>query len=192
MDPRVARTRRSLQLALLELARERPFESITVGDIAERAGVNRSSFYQHFSDKEVLLADALDAIIEEAGSHVPVAPDTLDAPPAALFGYLEHVDANAALYRMALGEHGSATVMKRLRERIGILVRERVDATGPGTPFEGLPVDIVAAGIAGSALGVIRAWLDRDPRPSPRTAAAWVWQMMLGADATRGSDTVTA
>ena len=47
MDPRIARTRGSLQEALLELARERELDDISVGDVAERAGVNRSSFYQH-------------------------------------------------------------------------------------------------------------------------------------------------
>ena len=62
MDPRIARTRQSLQAALFELARERGLDEITVADIAERAGVNRSSFYQHYSDKDTLLADAIDAV----------------------------------------------------------------------------------------------------------------------------------
>ncbi|MEZ5190283.1 MAG: helix-turn-helix domain-containing protein [Schumannella sp.] len=67
MDPRIARTRRSLQEALLELARERELDDISVGDVAERAGVNRSSFYQHYADKETLLADALDSAAEGRG-----------------------------------------------------------------------------------------------------------------------------
>src|SRR5665811_757073 len=49
-DPRIARTRRMLQTALLDLTREQPLDEITVADIADRAEVNRSSFYQHYSD----------------------------------------------------------------------------------------------------------------------------------------------
>src|SRR5690606_15118949 len=71
VDPRIARTRRSLQEALFELARERGLDEISVADIAERAGVNRSSFYQHYSDKDTLLADAIDAVVEEAGTAIP-------------------------------------------------------------------------------------------------------------------------
>ena len=63
MDARVVRTRRSLQESLFALARERPLEELTVADIVQRAGVNRSSFYQHYADKDTLLADAIDPIL---------------------------------------------------------------------------------------------------------------------------------
>ncbi|WP_291378775.1 helix-turn-helix domain-containing protein, partial [Demequina sp.] len=67
MDVRVERTRRRLQEALFSLARERGLENVAVSDIAERAGVNRSTFYQHYADKDTVLADALDRIAGEAG-----------------------------------------------------------------------------------------------------------------------------
>ena len=38
----------------------------------------------------------------------------------------------------------------------------------------------VAAGITGSAMGVVRAWLEREPRPSVETAAGWLWKVLLG------------
>jgi AcrR family transcriptional regulator len=50
-DPRVRRTHELLQEALIELAAERGFDAITVGDIARRAGVNRATFYRHYQDK---------------------------------------------------------------------------------------------------------------------------------------------
>ena len=43
--------------ALLQLMETAPFAAITVQQIAARAGVNRSTYYRHFSGKEdVLLA----------------------------------------------------------------------------------------------------------------------------------------
>jgi len=177
MDPRIARTQASLQQALLELAQERPFAEITVGDIAERAGVNRSSFYQHYADKETLLADALDAIVEEVGLSVP--PQLEAHPPAVLVGFLQHVAEHAELYRWAVGGHGSAVVLDRLRVRIEDLVRHHVDAAGKSTPFDGIPVDLVAAGIAGSGLGAIRAWLERDPMDPVDVASEWIWRLLI-------------
>ena len=182
VDPRVARTRRSLQDALLGLAREHPLDEIPVADIAERAGVNRSSFYQHYADKETLLADALDAVAEEFGTRLEVraiAVPRRDGPPAALGAYLAHIDANAALYARVLGDQGSGVVMARVRRRIEAIARESIlGAVGPG--FGDLPVDVVAAGVTGLALGVIGAWLARDPRPSVETATDWVWRVVLG------------
>ncbi|MFF2389444.1 TetR/AcrR family transcriptional regulator [Agromyces sp. NPDC058104] len=179
MDVRVERTRRALQEALFELARERPLEDLTVADIAQHAGVNRSSFYQHYADKETLLADALDAAAEAAGASLPRISEPLPAPPQALFDYLRHFDANAEVYRRVLGAQGSALVTARLRTKIEGIVRDGIEASGARV-FDGLPLDIVGAGIAGSALGVIEAWLARDPRPPVETAAEWLWRVLLG------------
>src|SRR5258708_6339562 len=50
-DPRVRRTRKLLQDALMELLAEKSFDAITVQDIAERSTINRATFYAHFVDK---------------------------------------------------------------------------------------------------------------------------------------------
>src|SRR5260370_114076 len=55
-DPRVKRTRKLLQDALLELLAEKSFDAITVQDIAERSTINRATFYAHFVDKYELFA----------------------------------------------------------------------------------------------------------------------------------------
>jgi AcrR family transcriptional regulator len=59
IDPRMRRTRQMLQQALMELMREKSFQSITVQDIAARATVNRATFYDHFVDKFALLEYAI-------------------------------------------------------------------------------------------------------------------------------------
>jgi len=55
VDPRVRRTRQMLQKAFDDLLEEKGFSNITVNDIAERADVNRATFYLHFEDKYALL-----------------------------------------------------------------------------------------------------------------------------------------
>jgi len=191
MDPRIARTRQSLQEALFELARERGLDEISVADIAERAGVNRSSFYQHYSDKDTLLADAIDAIAEEAGTDFSGITELTLEPPAALIVYLRHVDENAAVYGRIFGDHGSPAAVARLRSRIQTIVIDAV-TTSHADAFTDVPSDVLAAGLSGSVLGVIEAWLARDPRPSVDTAVGWLWQVLLGpqiAGAVNGSST---
>src|SRR6266487_3490707 len=55
-DPRVKRTRKLLQDALVALLAEKNFDAITVQDIAERSTINRATFYAHFADKYALFA----------------------------------------------------------------------------------------------------------------------------------------
>jgi AcrR family transcriptional regulator len=61
VDPRVTRTQNLIRDALRALLKVKSFESISVQDIAERATVNRATFYAHFTDKFALL----DAIVRE-------------------------------------------------------------------------------------------------------------------------------
>jgi len=57
-DPRIRRTRQLLHDSLSALLQSRPFEEISVQEIAEAATVNRATFYDHYADKFALL-DAL-------------------------------------------------------------------------------------------------------------------------------------
>lgn len=72
MDPRIKRTRQLLQQALMDLMREKSFQAITVQDIAERATVNRVTFYAHFQDKYALLESTVREMIkQQLRSQVP-------------------------------------------------------------------------------------------------------------------------
>ena len=59
LDPRVRRTRQLLREALVSLLGEKSFEAISVHDLAERATVNRVTFYDHYDDKFALLDDLI-------------------------------------------------------------------------------------------------------------------------------------
>lgn len=76
VDPRVTRTQRLIRDALTSLLAEKKFESISVADIAERATVNRATFYAHYTDKFALL----DAIIREDVAVWLGHGDPLEAP----------------------------------------------------------------------------------------------------------------
>lgn len=54
-DPRITRTRNLILNAFTELLPQKGFQSLTVQNITEGAGVNRATFYAHFPDKYALL-----------------------------------------------------------------------------------------------------------------------------------------
>lgn len=55
MDRRKRRTRANIQKACIELIREKGFDNLTVIDIAEKADINRATFYLHYLDKYDML-----------------------------------------------------------------------------------------------------------------------------------------
>lgn len=178
MDTRVIRTRNALQNAMLELAKNTPLDQITIGDIAKQAQVNRSSFYLHYNDKDTLLADALEARLDESATEEKLHTEVDQPRSEVLQDYLTHVFEYSELYRQVLNDSGSGEVVGRLRGHIRDIV-ERALSKLQVTPYPLLPRDIAAAGVAGLAEGIIAVWLLHDPMPSVETAAEWIWQMVL-------------
>ena len=64
-DRRIRKTRNILKSSLAELMKEKDFKDITVKDIAERADINRGTFYLHYKDTYDLLEKVEDEIILE-------------------------------------------------------------------------------------------------------------------------------
>lgn len=59
MDRRVQRTHQLLRQAAIETMKEKGFLAMTIQDIADRANVNRGTFYAHYPDKYALLDELI-------------------------------------------------------------------------------------------------------------------------------------
>lgn len=56
-DKRIVKTRAAIKTAFLQLALEKEIGKITVSQITEKAEINRSTFYLHYSDVYTVLQD---------------------------------------------------------------------------------------------------------------------------------------
>ncbi|MBY8862315.1 TetR/AcrR family transcriptional regulator [Nocardia sp. CA2R105] len=188
-DPRSRRSRSALEAALWELVAEHDLTQISISDITKRAGVNRSTFYEHYTDVHDLAASASAAMFDEMASTTAALGGRLSAeirdvdnPLTRLF---THVADHAKRYRTLLGTAGSARVINHLLERIAIAayVNRRLTGTDsvshPGYPDE-IPHDPEAALIAGAVLGTVIDWIRRDCPGTPEQMAAAVWPRLIG------------
>ena len=177
VDARIVKTRRSLQEALFALVNEHGIDEVSIADIAQRAGVNRTTFYLHYSDKETLLADALEAVALEAGAKIDRIDVTGAEPPTVLVDFLVHVDTYADLYQRIFTEPGYGVVLARLRAQM-IAAIERVAEDTSDDRATDLPLHFLASGIAGAMVGILGAWLNDTPRASALDAARWTWSIL--------------
>ena len=73
-----------LVAAALDLFNERGYDQTTVAEIAERAGLTKSTFFRHFPDKRDVLAAGQDAIAQLLREGIAAAP--AGATPLAAVG----------------------------------------------------------------------------------------------------------
>ena len=70
LDLRIVKTKKSLYEALLLLLKDNSFENIRVLDVCNKANINRSTFYDHFSDKYELLNSLFNDIQNEFNNNL--------------------------------------------------------------------------------------------------------------------------
>jgi AcrR family transcriptional regulator len=193
-DPRARRSKEALEAALLDLVATDDLAQITISDITKRAGVSRSTFYEHYTDVHSLAASACTVIFDQLLATPMIDPSILDADPPEenpLTGVFRHFAGNERLYRSVLGPDGSARVINHLlhRIRVSAYTNRRITAAVSSTYAEGpavIPHDPEAALIAGALVGIAVDWLHHGCPGSPEELAAAVWPQLLGIVAVNG------
>jgi len=186
VDRRIVRTRQLLREALLALISEKGYDGIRVLDIAERANLNRATFYLHYRDKsDLLLQSSEDVFNDLATRFEPITKDNLalDKPPIQLQIVFEHVAQHADFYRVILGKDGVPAFAAKLREYIAAISHERVDQLHALFPDAAQIIDsrYVANYVAGALVGTITWWLETGmPHSSDFMADRFAWLTIAG------------
>ena len=161
MDRRALRTRDALGDALVGLMQERPFKSITVQDVLDRAKVGRSTFYTHYRDKDDLFLSDVEDFWEMMSSMLERSGEDSNrvAPVRELFGHV----AEAKVFREALVASGKVhDVMELGQGQFARSIEQRLiklSAAQQGV----VPGQFAAAAhaLAGALFSSLSWWIDR-------------------------------
>jgi AcrR family transcriptional regulator len=177
-DPRVLRTRRLLRDALLSLSTEKGFDSITVQDITDRATLNRATFYLHYSEKNDLLMDLFDELMEEGAPPPGEVKADVSIATQYVLELLNHVSLHASFYRAMLGEEGVPEFVARLRGYVQELASVWLTAAQIEMD-EGTHRELVASFLGSAYLGVIRWWLENNQPISSEELSSQLLQLTV-------------
>jgi AcrR family transcriptional regulator len=173
-DRRSLRTRKMLWEALIALIQEKEYAEITIQDIADRANVNRVTFYLHYRDKRDLLESSVEVIFNDLNSKItPLTGENFrsDIPQEGMVLVYRYIAENAAFYRIILGENGIPFLVNRFRKYLGELTIQRFRLLTTPESQGRVPLEIVAEYAAGSIIGLINWWLENDMPISPEEVA---------------------
>lgn len=182
LDPRVVRTRQLLRTALIDLVPERGFAAISVQDIADRATLNRATFYLHYGDKTELLMDAFATLIADARPLPPEeGPLSPEQAPVSIARVFEHIAGHADFFRVMLAEESVPVFNARVRAYVEEVGLKWLTVLQPDDQKAIVPREIANNFIGSAALGVIVWWLQNGmPYPAEYMAAQLLTLTTLG------------
>lgn len=168
-DPRIARSRAALREAFITLVEEHGIDGFSVGDLCTSAGLNRGTFYNHFRDKESLLASFEDEVIEGLGGVLAkfqniklrelAACSLTHRPLPMLVELYDYLREEGPFLHAMLGPGGDARFGMRLREAVcDRFVRSLLHERYQNDPSAFTRYYI--SFYSGAYLGVISEWID--------------------------------
>jgi len=179
-DARVVRTRDRLGDALIELMQEKPFEQITVQHVLDRAGVSRSTFYVHYTNKEDLFMGDVDDFWEMMATMLARRKEKSNrvAPVSELF---EHV-ASVGEFRAALLAAGKVhDVMDLGREHFARAIESRLKELPQARGVDAERRGVLAPMFAGALFSLLNWWLDHGAKETPAQMDDQYHRMVWGS-----------
>jgi AcrR family transcriptional regulator len=156
-DPRVKRTRKLIQDAFVELMGEKSFPSISVQDIAERATVNRATFYAHFVDKYALLEQVAgewfrEAVTKRVSATAPVTLTNLHTLVATVLGAFAEFRSHCKPPDRSLDPLIESRVQREIEVFLDEWLRRAPRADAPPTVSREAAVTVLSWAVFGAAV----------------------------------------
>ncbi|MGB4778109.1 TetR/AcrR family transcriptional regulator, partial [Microbacterium sp.] len=153
-----ASSRETIAEAACELFLEHGYEQTAVADIARRAGVSRSSFFNYFDSKADVLWGGFDTRLDAAIAALRRGASVPETLRALVDGFAPDSLALAITNAEAMGVTDDLDAERSLRcGRLARAVSDRLVADGASR----LVADVHAAAAAGAVLASIWAWSSR-------------------------------
>ncbi|HHU49678.1 MAG TPA: TetR family transcriptional regulator [Clostridiales bacterium] len=174
IDQRVRLTQSLLKNALVKLMQEHHISKISVRALCETAGINRSTFYLHYSDPYDLLAQVEQEVLENLNrylNHKSIS-DTKPLSIQVLSNFLNYVKENVDLFKALLSENCDFAFQKDLMELAQVLSSQPNQSLDPKT------IEYVKVFCLPGAISVLQKWLQEGMKESTEQISEFIIQII--------------
>ena len=167
IDPRVRRTRRILQDALVSLILEKEYSAISIKDITDLAEVAYITFFRHYDGIDELLMEVLDEGLAELMHHIATLARQADGSANEMEGKLifEYIRQKSDLFRILLKSQSVKRIRKSVVQNIATIFQNSCGFLQ--RPNSIIPANMASNHMATSLLALIEWWLENKLNPPP-------------------------
>lgn len=179
-DYRIRVTKMLLRKAFVELLLNKPIQSISIKELCDTAGINRGTFYKHYTDIYDLLHQIEEEMLEDF--KAALAPLLLTEPerltPVAITTEIfKCLRDNADICAVTLSDYGDKTFALKLIN----LGREQCIQAYSRHFFAATPkqIEFFYAFVSAGCIGLLQKWLDEGMVTNADEVAAMAEAIML-------------
>ena len=170
-DRRIQRTQNLLHEALASLIREKPYDSIVVKEILDRANVGRSTFYMHFRDKDDLLVSSIQDMLGSVhATGLPTSGRRYERIIRFSLPIFEHIHQHRDTGAAKMGSKGRAILHEHLQQVLAELITDDVkkDFQGRRKTAGQIPQDLLVQYVASTFILVLNWWVESSSPLPPK------------------------
>lgn len=171
LDRRIARTRRALANALIELVLESGYDKISIRDLTERADIGYATFYRHYKSKDELLIRYLGAVLREVDGATDPEMSPYEQSLAAFRVLEKHKDALLIGLSLPRDHQAMKPLWQMVFDMVTNLYLPRDETV--------IPLKVSVNHIIGSAAEMIRWWLTEGQDYSPEQMARMLNELII-------------
>ncbi|AIQ13393.1 TetR/AcrR family transcriptional regulator [Paenibacillus durus] len=175
LDRRQVRTKQLLHKALMELMREKKADGITVTDIANRASINRGTFYLHYRDVPDMLEQMKDDVFEQIKVIVTQLDFNelsqcaeKDEPYPLSVRIFEEFSRHAEFLTIMFGTNGDLSYVNRYKNFLTEQIYDKFTYLQPQEEKMHIPRDYLIAYISSANFGILLHWLESGMKQTPQ------------------------
>ncbi len=156
VDIRVQKTKERLKSALLSLMQEKSIDRITISEICRISGINRNTFYQHYTDIRDLLSEIEGEFMESIFSSITISDESINSVKEIMRLILETIRDNKDVCMLLFSDNGDKNFLRNiLMFALPSAVENWVSRLG----MDEQSATVLYYFVMGGAVNVIEAWM---------------------------------
>ena len=117
-DLRVKKTREAIEVAFLEMMKEKPIEKITITELAKRAKINKGTFYLHYQDIYDLHDKMLNRFFDEVMASIDYFSLFIENPEEFLLRFAQTTRKYFDAFQLLLQKQSETMYQQQLVEKM--------------------------------------------------------------------------
>jgi AcrR family transcriptional regulator len=158
-DRRSQRSQQALIEALIDLMATRPYDSISIKEIVDRANVGRSTFYAHYQTKDDLVMSGFERLLDETVKNVVISKSKQDLTVDVTMVF-QHAAGHYHIYKTLMWGTGYKILTIDEHNVFSEKLRQHLSVLFPDESKISVPLDVLSVFFSGNLLILLRWWLD--------------------------------